>query len=133
MHFSDDDLRAALRRKDPGPGFTQRVMARIEQAKAQPALRPVRQRRSFLGLWPFKLRPALVSGAVATVLLAGSWLGFQQYERVQREKLVERAAAEKAKQDAILALRITRAKLNRVFQRAKYLPEPGPEVRGKNL
>ena len=133
MHFSDDDLRAALRRKDPGPGFTQRVMARIEQAKAQPAIEPDRRGRSFLGIWPFKLRPALVSVAVAAVLLAGSWLGLQQYERVQREKSVERAAAEKARQDAILALRITRAKLNQVFLRAKYLPEPGPEVRRKNL
>ena len=133
MHFSDDDLRAALQRKDPGPGFTQRVMARIEQAKAQPAIQPVQQRRSFLDLWLFKLRPALVSGAVATVLLAGSWLGLQQYESAQRRKRVEMATAEKARQDAILALRITRAKLNRVFQRAKYLPEPGPEVRRKNL
>lgn len=132
MHFSDDDLRAALRRKNPGPGFTQRVMARIERAEAQPAKPRVQERRSFLGLWPFKLRPALVSGAVATVLLAGSWLSFQQYEQMQRKKLVETAAAEKAK-EAILALRITRAKLNRVFQRAKYLPEPGPQVGGKNL
>lgn len=133
MHFSDDDLRAALRRKDPGPGFTQRVMARIEQAKTQPGIGPVQQRRSFVGLWLFKLRPALVSGAVATVLLAGSWLGFQQYERVQRQKSAERATAEKARQDAILALQITRAKLNQVFQRAKYLRELGPEVRRKSL
>ena len=133
MHFSDDDLRAALRQKDPGPGFTQRVMARIERVEAEPAKPRVQERRSFLGLWPFKLRPALVSSAVATVLMAGGWLGFQQYEQMQRKKLVETAAAEKAKQEAILALRITRAKLNRVFQRAKYLPEREPAVRRENL
>ena len=35
MHFSEDDLRDALKRKDPGEGFTQRVMARVEQAKSE--------------------------------------------------------------------------------------------------
>ena len=133
MHFSDDDLRAALRRKDPGPGFIQRLMARIEQAEARSAIQPGRQTRSFLGIWPFKLRPALVSGGMAAVLLAGSWLGLQQYESVQRRKQAEMATAEKARQDAILALQITRAKLNQVFQRAKYLRGPGPEVRRKSL
>ena len=31
MQFSEDDLRSALQRKDPGPDFTQRVMARVAQ------------------------------------------------------------------------------------------------------
>ena len=34
MQFSEDDLRSALQRKDPGPEFTQRVMARVEPAGA---------------------------------------------------------------------------------------------------
>ena len=34
MHFSEDELREALKRKDPGEGFTQRVMARVNQSKA---------------------------------------------------------------------------------------------------
>ena len=33
MHFSEDDLREALKRKDPGEGFTQRTMARVNQAR----------------------------------------------------------------------------------------------------
>ena len=37
MHFSEDDLREALKRKDPGEGFTQRTMARVNQAKVNQA------------------------------------------------------------------------------------------------
>ena len=37
MHFSEDDLREALKRKDPGEGFTQRVMARVNQARVNQA------------------------------------------------------------------------------------------------
>lgn len=129
MHFSEDDLREALRRKDPGPGFTQRVMARISQADAKTAKTPtvVPRARRYPILWRWMRSPALVSAAVL-LLVAGIWLGFQQYEQVQRAK-----AEAKAQQQTILALRITKAKLTRVLERATYLPGRDPEVRRKSL
>ena len=33
MHFSEDDIREALKRKDPGEGFTQRTLMRVNQAR----------------------------------------------------------------------------------------------------
>lgn len=129
MHFSEDDLREALQRKDPGPGFTQRVMARTRQAdaKAGKTTTAAPPARRYPSVWRWLQSPALVSAAVL-LLVAGSWLGFQQYERVQRER-----AEARAQQQAILALRITAAKLTRVLERATYLPGRGPEVRRKSL
>ena len=40
MHFSEDDLREALKRKDPGEGFTQRLMARVNQSKVEATTQP---------------------------------------------------------------------------------------------
>lgn len=129
MHFSEDDLRDALRRKDPGSGFTQRVMARTRQAdanavKTTTAAPPARR---YPSLWRWLQSPALVTAAVL-LLVAGSWLGFRQYERVQRER-----AEAKVQQQTILALRITAAKLTRVLERATYLPGRDPEVRRNSL
>ena len=57
MHFSEDDLREALKRKDPGEGFTQRTLwLRVNQApvnqagsKEQPATKKVNGK--FLSWW----------------------------------------------------------------------------------
>lgn len=64
------------------------------------------------------LRPAL-TGAVAVMLIVGGALGFVHYRGVQ-----ERRAGEVAKQQALLALRITNAKLNHVIERVKTAQAP---------
>ena len=121
MHFSEDDLRRALDRKDPGTAFTQRVMARIHQAEAKTAGAPKKPFRLFW--WPLTLRPVLACVIVA-VLAVGAWLGVRQYRQIQdRERIQENLAGERAKQQAILALRITNAKLNHVFHRVNS-PQP---------
>jgi hypothetical protein len=136
MHFSEDDLRNALRRKDPGPGFSQRVMARVVQAKetqaTEAASRPKpRKRLSWRG-WTWKLRPALIGAAVALVLAIGGGLGYLEYERVQSQR-----EAELAKQRVMLALKITNAKLNHVFKRVnESINEPAaqePKIRRQSL
>jgi hypothetical protein len=115
MPFSEDDLRAALKRKDPGPGFTQRVMAHVaqqsvaQQEKSPPAVRP--SRGWFTWLWLHRPYPAMAAVAAVLVLAVASWVGFERHE--QRQKAMQ------AEQEAILALRITNAKLNHVFQRVK--------------
>lgn len=114
MQFSEDDLRAALRRKDPGEGFTGRVMAHVAQAQAGGAAAPRTGSRLRLGeLWQrLWLRPAL-TGAIAATLLVGGTLGLLHYRNAQRRE------GEAAKQQVLLALRITNVKLNHVIERVK--------------
>lgn len=121
MHFSEDDLRRALKRKDPGAAFTQRVMARIHQAEAKTPAAPKKPFR--LLWWPLTVRPVL-AGVIIAVLAVCAWLGLRQYQRIQdRARIQGNLAGERAKQQAILALRITNAKLNHVFQRVNA-PQP---------
>jgi hypothetical protein len=116
MHFSEDDLKAALQRKDPGERFTQEVMARISQR--QGLRQATASRRGWLReFWRYlRLRPAL-AGALAAVVIFGS-LGLERYRRAE-----ERRAGEAARQQALLALRITNAKLNHVLERVKAADE----------
>jgi hypothetical protein len=126
MHFSEDDLRAALERKEPGAGFTQRVMARISQAEANPATVPQERKGFFAGWWKLKPRPALAVAMAAVLLAIGAWIGYQQYQRRVQDAQREKQREEIAAKQAILALRITSAKLNHVFQKVNgSLPQDG--------
>jgi hypothetical protein len=129
MHFSEDDLRAALERKEPGAGFTQRVMARISQAEAKAPVAPARK-GLFTGWWRLKPRPALAFAMTAVLLTIGSWIGYQQYRRHVVEAQMEKDREELATKQAVLALRITSAKLNHVFQKVNgSLPQDGKNRR----
>jgi hypothetical protein len=131
MHFSEDDLKNALRRKDPGPAFTQRVMARVGQAEPQKssADKPPRSWLDWLGA--VKLRPAITALAAILLVAAASWMGYEKYREARTEQA--REAAEKT----ILALKITNAKLNHVFQRVnESINEPAaqePRIRRQSL
>jgi hypothetical protein len=123
MHFSDDEFREALRRKDPGEAFTQRVMARVAQHQSQAATSSSESNR-FQEFWRrLGLRPVLAGGIVALLAFGGS-LGIVKY-RGERQA----HAGEAAKRQALLALRITSAKLNHVFERAENPQVPGTEER----
>jgi hypothetical protein len=124
MHFSEDDLRSALERKDPGEGFTRRVMARIDQAgeKVSPA---GRLRTWFLQLWwPLRVRTAVAAVLVAG-LAFGAWLGVAHYRQLRE--------GEMAKQQAVLALRIATAKFNHVLQRVKVSQGHEMKIRRERL
>ena len=143
MHFSDDDLRAALKRKDPGEGFAQRVMARVEQAKGkiegdnQPS-------RTSLAVPPWWIRrPAWAFAAVALLLLGFAWGGYryseyrhEQSARKQQQQLEDarrqQQEAEHARDQAILALRIAGSKLNHVLEQAQ-IPAANDPVRRQRL
>ncbi|HLJ85888.1 MAG TPA: hypothetical protein VKZ53_03645 [Candidatus Angelobacter sp.] len=110
MHFSEDDLRAALSHQDPSPDFTQRVMASIGQASE-------RRRKAadarFASLVPPAMLRWAAAGVAACLLLGTGWFDFRHTE------------GERAKEQAMLALRVTNAKLNHVFVRAG-LQHTGP-------
>lgn len=121
MQFSEDELRAALRRKDPGESFAERVMGRIAQPQGSVAAAP--KAGSRLGeLWrQFWMQPAL-TGALAVMLIVGGLLDFLHYRNVRRWR-----EGEAAKQQVLLALRITNAKLNHVIERVKTSQGPVSE------
>jgi hypothetical protein len=115
MQFSEEDLRSALRRKDPGTFFTERVMA---QVRREPLVAGARRRSEKPSWKPWLLtrKPAFV-GAFLAVLIVAGWFGLAQYQLAQ-----QRRAGALAEQRAIFALRITTATLNHVFERAQVAP-----------
>lgn len=133
MHFSEDDLKEALRRKDPGPGFTQRVMARIGQQQDLDAPAIAGTTKLLWWRWILQSHPALAGALAALVLLIGSGLGYQQYRRVQEEKRVEAQKAELAREQVVQALKITNAKLNHVFRRVSEPSAGEPKIRRQTL
>jgi uncharacterized protein HemX len=140
MHFSEDDLREALKRKDPGEGFTQRVMARVNQE--QPGNKTVLAQKpngAFLS-W-LTHRPAWAMALAAMLLLAFGIGGYQYSEyRHAEENRIARAKqqqlqqeAERARDQAIMALEIARAKMNHVLQHAQLQAEPTDKIRRERL
>lgn len=87
----DHELRQALRRPDPPPGFEQRVLSRIAGRDPGPAL-PVRHRRRWLAL-----------PLAASLVGAFAWGHHLQVQR--------RATAERAAYEVSLGLQIASEKL----------------------
>jgi hypothetical protein len=141
MHFSEDNLREALKRKDPGEGFTQRLMARVNQSKAEgkAQLATKKLNGKFLSWWI--QRPAWAMAVVAILLLAFGIGGYQYSEyRHAEEMRIARAKqqqlqqeAERARDQAIMALEIARAKMNHVLQHAQLQAEPNDKIRRQRL
>ena len=145
MHFSEDDLREALKRKDPGEGFTQRTMARVNQVQSNQAkseIKPVPAKKSngaFLVWW--MQRPIWAMAVVAVLLLAFGIGGYQYSEyrhaeemRLARQKQQQtQQEAERARDQAIMALEIARAKMNHVLQHAQLQAEPNDKIRRQRL
>jgi hypothetical protein len=140
MQFSEDDLQQALKRKDPGEGFTQRVMARVNQAAAEGKTKPEAKKTngSFWTWW--KLRPAWIIAVAAVLLLGFGWSGFQYAEyrhrediRIAQENEKHLREAERARDQAILALEIARSKLNHVLQHAQLPVESNDKIRRQRL
>jgi hypothetical protein len=88
--FEDDDLKHALRRVEPPPGFDQRVLARLDQ--------PSRQRRT---------APRFTAWVTAAGLSFASLAGVAIYQH----QLEQRKGME-ARDQLMLALRITGKKLD---------------------
>ena len=137
MPFSEDDLRHALRRKDPGPEFTRRVMERLNErdAKQKPSLQ---QKKRAILFWLPQMRFAPALGfALALLLVFGTWVGYQNYQQHQQalkvEQYQQKLAEERAKQETILALRISSEKLNHVVRKVNSALPPDVKIRRERL
>jgi hypothetical protein len=82
----DDELRSALRRENPSPGFAERVVARA-QSSAKPR----------------RIAPPMIWAAAIAALLVIGLTATYEYRQMQ---------AERAGRDAVIALRIAADKLN---------------------
>ena len=128
MKQLDDELRKALRRREPPPGFSGRVMARVEQLaeeRTRAAAKPARAARSPWNPWSWFGRRLSVSlgavAAVAAVLLLAVGLALWQQHRIQQE----RREGEAARAQLLEALRVTSAKLNRVRTKVRAVTDEG--------
>ena len=137
MPFSEDDLRDALKRKDPGPEFTRQVMETVRQSRTGSRVSPpkvVWGLRWFAGL---RFSPALVAASIAILLLLGTWIGYQSYRQHQEQARIEQQRREleeqKAEQQARLALRIASEKLNHVFQKVNLEALQDDKIRRQRL
>jgi len=144
MQFSEDDLRSALQRKDPGPEFTQRVMARVaQQTVSQKSVLKTGnakdlERAGWQSWFAVSSWRPVMAGAIAAVIFAiMAWIGIERYqsyiEQVRNQKVHEEMQARNAEQQAVRALRITSAKLNHVFQKVNGTPSPEPKIRRQSL
>ncbi|HLY17468.1 MAG TPA: hypothetical protein VKR61_09595 [Bryobacteraceae bacterium] len=99
----DDELKSALRRHEPPPDFTARVLARVSAGPARTA--------PLAGLSSTLTRKSTrwVAAIAATLLLAAGALEYRQYE------------GERAKSQVLLAMRITASKLNKAQKKVQML------------
>ena len=92
MDWLEDELTQALRRKEPSPDFDQRVVAAAT-------------RRS-----PVIVMPRWLAAAAAVMVITGAGAGYRYHQ------------GQVAKQQVMLALRLTGSKLNRVQMQMKVRP-----------
>jgi hypothetical protein len=139
MQFSEDDLRSALQRKDPGPEFTQRVMARLKEQENPDAAGKKGQDPTFWQRWlgAATWRPVMAGAMAAIIFAVTAWIGIERYERytaqLREQKMQEQIIARQAEEQAVRALRITNAKLNHIFQKVNGAPATEPRNRRQIL
>ncbi len=105
MNRLEEELKSALQREEPLEGFSDRVLARVAERERQ------RQRnRRWFAL------PVLRWAAAAIIIIAAAGGSFEHYREVQR-----RREGERAKQQVMLALRITSEKLQQVQWKVRQL------------
>jgi hypothetical protein len=131
MNRFDEELKLALRREEPSPDFTDRVMARIAELQKR---EKSREKTGWLKrLTEFFQPPQMrwaTAGAMA-VLLVIAGLGVHHRRESERKRLAEIAEGERAKEQVMLAMRIASAKLN-VAQK-KVRETAGHEDRGSKI
>jgi len=112
MNRFDEELKLALRREEPSPDFTDRVMARV--AELQKWEKPGEEVSWLRKLLEFFQPPQMkwaTAGAMA-VLLVIAGFGVHHRRESERKRLAEIAEGERAKEQVMLAMRIASAKLN---------------------
>lgn len=95
----ENDLKRALRRQSPAPGFAGRVMQRIEEQRFEETTRP--------------MRPVWWRAAAASVTLAALLGGYATH------RVVEHRRGERAKEQVLTAMRIAGEKVRYAQQEVR--------------
>src|SRR2546428_3509396 len=103
MNRLEDELKNALRRKEPPPDFAGRLLARIP---VSPAAKPSGW-QALLSLFRTPQRRWVTASVMACLFV---WIGIVQYRKYQEVKV----EGELAKTQVMLALHIASTKLNLV-------------------
>src|SRR4030095_10197499 len=113
MNRLEDGVRLALRREEPSADFTDRIMARIAHVPIAPRLEKERKNNRWLKRLNRFFQPSpmkwAIAGAVACLLMFAG-IGIHQYR--ERQRAIELAEGERAKEQVLLAMRIASSKLN---------------------
>ena len=130
MNKFDDELRMALRREEPSPDFTNRVMARIQAMEQSAVINRQRKQEKLReqNNWRQRLadlfRPPAIkwamAGAMAVVLIAAIF-GVTRYREHQNQmaEITANAEGQRAKEQVMLAMRIASSKLNVAQRKVK--------------
>ena len=131
MNRFDEELKLALRREEPSPDFTDRVMARVAelQKREMPREKTNWLRRLAEFFQPPQMKWA-TAGAMA-ILLVIAGFGVHHRRESERKRLAEIAEGERAKEQVMLAMRIASAKLNAAHKKVRETA--GHEYRGSNI
>jgi len=112
MNRFDEELKTALRREEPSPDFTDRLMARVAELQRQEKSREktdwLRKIAEFFQ--PPTMKWAMAGAMAAILIIAGFGVHFRREN--ERRLLAEIAEGERAKEQVMLAMRIASAKLN---------------------
>jgi hypothetical protein len=131
MNRFDEELKLALRREEPSPDFTDRVMARVAELQKQ---EKPREKTGWLRrLAEFFQQPQMkwaTAGAMA-VLLVIAGFGVHHRRESERMRLAEIAEGERAKEQVMLAMRTASAKLNAAQRKVRETA--GHEDRGSKM
>ncbi|MDQ3010241.1 MAG: hypothetical protein M3X11_06025 [Acidobacteriota bacterium] len=131
MSKFDDELRLALRREEPSPDFTNRVMARIQAMEQLPVINKQQEKLREENNWRQRLadlfRPPTIKWAMASamaVVLIAAIFGVNRYREHQRQMAeiaanAANAEGQRAKEQVMLAMRIASAKLNVAQRKVK--------------
>ena len=112
MNHFDDELKRALRREEPSPDFTDRLMRRLAelQKREKPTEKAEWLRRLTEFFRPTQMKWAMAGAMAVLMVIAG--FGVHYRRENERRRLAEIAEGERAKEQVMLAMRIASAKLN---------------------
>ncbi|HKQ78728.1 MAG TPA: hypothetical protein VJ810_33835 [Blastocatellia bacterium] len=127
MNRFEDELKLALRREEPSPDFTDRVMARIAELQGQEKPREKLDwlRRLLEFFQPPRMKWAMAGAMAGLLLIAG--FGVHRSRENERRRLAEIAEGERAKEQVMLAMRIASVKLNVAQKKVRETAGHGAE------
>jgi hypothetical protein len=102
MDWLEDELKQALRRKEPSPDFEARVMRQATSMVTRQVLTAAAGRHR-----PVLMMPRWLAAAAAVFLIAGAGAGYRYHQ------------GHVAKEQVMLAMRLAGSKLNRVQMQMK--------------